>query len=144
MLYDIGNIGISDELLKKRGQLTKEEFEIIQKHPILGAEVVKKIDQLKDVAPIIRAHHERYDGTGYPEGLKGEEIPLGARIIAVADAFDEMTNENGENLSLYFASEALKNNRGSQFDPEIVDLFFHIYKDKTLEEIQEYVFRDSL
>lgn len=143
MLHDIGNIGISDELLKKKGNLTQEEFEIIKNHPILGSEIVKKIDQLRDIAPIIRAHHERYDGTGYPDGLKGEEIPLVARIITVADAFDEMTNENGENLSLYFASEAFKNNRGFQFDPDMVDLFFHIYKDKTLEEMQGYILRDS-
>jgi len=144
MLHDIGNIGIRDELLRKKDNLTGEEFEIIKNHPILGAEIVKRIDQLRDTAPIIRAHHERYDGTGYPDGLKGEEIPLAARIISVADAFDEMTNENGENLSLYFGSEALKNNRGSQFDSDIVDLFFNIYKDKTLEEMQEFMLSDSL
>ena len=142
ILHDIGNVGISDALLKKREGLTAEEFEIIKHHPILGSEMIKRIEQLKDVAPVVRAHHERYDGAGYPDGLKGEEIPLAARIIAVADAFDEMTNQNGENLSLYFASEAIKNNSGTQFDPQIVDAFFNIYKDKTLDEMQEYMHKD--
>jgi len=140
ILHDIGNIGISDDLLRKREGLTAEEFEIIKNHPILGSEMIKRIEQLRDVAPVVRAHHERYDGAGYPDGLKGEDIPLAARIIAVADAFDEMTNQNGEYLSLYFASEAIKNNRGTQFDPQIVDVFFDIYRDKTLEEMQEYIY----
>ena len=91
VLHDIGKIGISDTVLNKVGKLTDAEFELIQAHTTIGAHVVKPVGFLRGVSQVIRHHHERYDGRGYPDGLKGEEIPLGARIMAVADAFDAMT-----------------------------------------------------
>ncbi|MBL4936391.1 HD domain-containing protein [Clostridium sp. YIM B02515] len=141
MLHDIGNVAVSDEILNRKGKLPEEQYEIVKKHSEIGAIMLDKIEQLKDIAPAIRAHHERYDGTGYPDNLKGEEIPLFARIIAVADAFEAMTNDRPyrEALNLYFAAEELSNNKGTQFDPRIVDIFFEIYKDKKLEEIQTSV-----
>ena len=141
MLHDIGNVAVSDEILNRKGKLPEEQYEIVKKHSEIGAAMLDKIEQLKDIAPAIRAHHERYDGTGYPDKLKGEEIPLFARIIAVADAFEAMTNDRPyrEALNLYFAAEELSNNKGIQFDPRIVDIFFEIYKDKKLEEIQTSV-----
>lgn len=141
MLHDIGNVVLNDEILNKRGKYTDDEYEIVKKHSEIGAVMLNKIDQLKEIIPSIKAHHEWYDGTGYPDGLKGEEIPLFARIIAVADAFEAMTINRPyrEALNLYFAAEELSKNKGIQFDPEIVDIFFKIYKDKKLEEIQTYV-----
>ena len=91
VLHDIGKIGISDTVLNKVGKLTDAEFELIQSHTTIGAHVVKPVGFLRGVSLVIRHHHERYDGRGYPDGLQGEEIPLGARIMAVADAFDAMT-----------------------------------------------------
>lgn len=141
MLHDIGNLSISDELLNKKGKYTEEEFELIKKHSEIGADMLKNIDQLKEVIPAIRSHHERFDGTGYPDGLLGENIPLFSRIIALADAFDAMTNDRPykASTSIFFAAEELKNNKALQFDPKLVDVFFEIYKDKKLAEIQSYV-----
>lgn len=144
MLHDIGNLAISDELLTKRSSYTEEEFEIVKAHAETGASMLQKIDQLKQIIPVIRSHHERYDGKGYPDGLKGEQIPICSRIIAVADAFDAMTNDRPHkaSMNLYFAAEELSKNKGIQFDPNVVDTFFRIYKDKKLEEIQEYVYKE--
>nr|WP_286207899.1 HD domain-containing phosphohydrolase [Clostridium caldaquaticum] len=142
MLHDIGNVAISDEVLAKRGKLSEEEFEIVKKHSEIGANMLNKIDQLKDIVPSIRAHHERYDGSGYPDGLKGEEIPLMARIISVAEAFEAMTNDRPyrEAMDLYFAFEELLNNRGKKFDPEVVDVFYKIYKEVKVDKIESYVY----
>ncbi len=93
ILHDIGKIGISDAVLNKVGKLTDAEFRLIQSHTTIGARVVKPMGVLRGVSQVIRHHHERYDGRGYPDGLKGEEIPLAARILAVADAFDAMTSD---------------------------------------------------
>src|SRR5690606_20972016 len=89
--HDIGKIGISDTVLNKVGKLTDEEFKLIQSHTEIGDRMVRPVGSLRGVAQVIRHHHERYDGRGYPDGIQGEEIPLGARIMAVADAFDAMT-----------------------------------------------------
>lgn len=144
MLHDIGNLSINDELLNKKGKFTEDEFEIIKKHSEIGAEMLENIDHLKEVVPIIRAHHENFDGTGYPYGLKGEEIPICSRIIALTDAFDAMTNDRPykASMNIYFAADELKKNKGVQFDPKLVDTFFEIYKDKKLEEIQSYILND--
>lgn len=141
LLHDIGILSIKDELLNKKGRFTENEYDSIKIHPEVGAELLRNIEQLKDITPSIRSHHEKYDGTGYPDGLKGEEIPLFARIIAVADAFDAMTNNRPykASMNMYFAAEELQKNKGKQFDPKIVDAFFEIYKDKKLEEIQDFV-----
>lgn len=144
MLHDIGNLSIGDEMLNKKGKFTEGEFEVVKQHSIIGADMLAKIDQLKDIIPIIRSHHERYDGKGYPNGLCGEQIPICARIIAVADAFDAMTNDRPykASMTLYFAADELAKNKGAQFDPAVVDTFFQIYKDKKLEEIQTYVYNE--
>lgn len=145
MIYDIGKIGVNDEVLNKKGELSREELYSIKQHPILGAEAIKKIDQLKHLAPIIRAHHERFDGAGYPDGLKGQDIPIIARIIAVADAFDAMISDKSYKpaLNLNIAVGELKKNKGNQFDPEVVDVFLRAFKGKTLDEILEYIYKEQ-
>lgn len=145
MIYDIGKIGVNDEVLKKKGELTREELHSIKQHPILGAEAIKKIEQLKHLAPIIRAHHERFDGAGYPDGLKGKDIPLISRIIAVADAFDAMVSDKSceSALNINNAVGELKKNRGIQYDPEVVDVFLKAFKGKTLGEIHDYIYKEQ-
>lgn len=125
LLHDIGKIGIMEQILNKPGRLTNEEFEIIKKHPVIGYEILRSIDFLKDVTLLVKYHHERWDGKGYPDGLKGEEIPLGARIISVADTFDAMTSDRPyrKGLPVEVAVEEIKRCSGTQFDPEIVDAF---------------------
>jgi len=125
LLHDIGKIGIQDKILLKDSKLTGEEYEVIKKHPVFGAEILENIDQLKDVVPSVRGHHERYDGKGYPDGKKGEQIPLIARIIAVADAFDAMTS-NRPYISNKEKEQALNEifkNINTQFDPVVVKAF---------------------
>ncbi|MDD2715980.1 MAG: GAF domain-containing protein [Candidatus Wallbacteria bacterium] len=125
LLHDIGKIGIPEEIIGKRAKLTDMEFKIIQNHPNIGSSIVDPIVFLQDKIPSIRYHHERYDGKGYPEGLKGDTIPLFARIIAVADTFDAMTSNRPyrEGLPLAFAVDEIRKNSGSQFDPKIVTAF---------------------
>ena len=131
LLHDIGKIGIPESILDKPGKLTKEEYEIVKRHPEIGAEILSSIRQFEEVVPAIRHHHERYDGRGYPDGLKGEEIPVMARIIAVADAFDAMLSKRPyrDALSLNSAVKELQRNKGSQFDPQIVDILLNIIPD---------------
>jgi diguanylate cyclase (GGDEF)-like protein/PAS domain S-box-containing protein/putative nucleotidyltransferase with HDIG domain len=125
LLHDIGKIGVSQEILTKKSSLTEREFEVLKKHPSIGANILKDVRFLEKEIPIILHHHERYDGTGYPQGLKGREIPLGARIMAVADAFDAMTTDREfkRKLALAEAVAELKRGSGSQFAPEIVEIF---------------------
>lgn len=123
-IHDIGKIGIDENILRKRGPLTAEEFSEIKKHPGIGATIVQAVPFLEDAVPVILHHHEKYDGTGYPGGLKGEEIPMNARIVMVADAVDAMRNARPyrDSLSMDTILSELINNAGTQFDPEIVDL----------------------
>ncbi len=126
VLHDIGKIGVRDNVLLKESSLTDAEFEQIKMHPVYGEEIISRISQLKSAIPGVKHHHEKFNGRGYPDGLKGEEIDITARIIAVADSFDAMTSNrpyrNG--LSVEVAFEELRKYSGSQFDPEIVDAFF--------------------
>jgi len=124
-LHDIGKIGVEIAILHKPGSLTPEEWKIIHQHPVNGSAIVRELGFLKELVPIILYHHERYDGKGYPEKKKNEEIPLGARILAVADSFDAMISKRAyrDALSKKKAVEELKCNRGTQFDPAIVDAF---------------------
>ena len=126
LLHDIGKIGIPDGILRKPGKLTEEEWQIMKQHPMLGYKILKNIKQLNDVAEIVLHHHERFDGTGYPVGLKGEEIPLGSRIFSVADTIDAMTSDRPYRKALSFeeTAEELKKWSGRQFDPEVVNAFF--------------------
>ncbi|MBI5664418.1 MAG: HD domain-containing protein [Nitrospirae bacterium] len=128
ILHDIGKIGTFDGLLDKPGKLTDEEYELVKKHPEKGVEIITPIKQLNDVIPGVLHHHERYDGKGYPMGLKGADIPLCASILAVADSFDSMTADRPYRSSPGFdyAVSELKRCSGSQFDPKIVDLFMKV------------------
>ncbi|MBI5206427.1 MAG: GAF domain-containing protein, partial [Candidatus Firestonebacteria bacterium] len=124
-LHDIGKIGISELIINKDRFLTKEEFAIIKKHPVIGASIIEPIEFLKPIRSIIRHHHEHYDGNGYPDGLEGENIIFEARILAVADAYDAMTSDRPYRnaLSSQQALVELKKNAGTQFDPKIVGIF---------------------
>lgn len=137
ILHDIGKIVIQDEVLLKSAPLSGEEWEQMKKHPITGAEMIKDIAYLAPAAPIIRHHHERWDGTGYPDGLKGEEIPLGARIVAVADSFDAMSIDrpyrNGR--SLEDAYREILACSGSHFDPQVVKAFQRAWEQNKIQEI---------
>lgn len=128
IVHDVGKIGVPESILNKPGSLTKEEFSYITLHPEKGASILSHISWLEDVVPVVLAHHERYDGGGYPMGLKGEEIPLLSRILAVADAFDAMTSDRSyrKALPLPVAVQELKRHAGKQFDPRVVEAFLEI------------------
>ena len=123
-LHDIGKIGIPDVILNKPGKLTESEFAIIRKHPEIGGTIVGKVKAFSDVADIVRHHHERFDGKGYPDQLCGMEISLGARIVAVADSFDAMITMRSYRLpkTVHEAMVEMERCRGSQFDPTIVEV----------------------
>ena len=125
MLHDIGMIGVSDDILYKIGSLNQEEYDQIKKHINYSVKILEDIKQLKDVVEIIKYHHEKYDGTGYPTGIKGDEIPVGSRIIALADAFDSIVSNRiyRNRLDYSDALQEIKNNAGSQFDPKVVAAF---------------------
>lgn len=127
-LHDIGNIGIPDAILNKPARLTDEEYAVIKEHTIIGAEILKNITLVKHVVEVARSHHECYDGTGYPDGRKGEEIPIEARIIAVADSYDAMRSRRiyRNMLKPEAIYEQFQKNRGVQFDPEITDTFLRL------------------
>jgi len=128
LLHDIGKIGTYGRLLEKSEKLTTEEFDLIKKHPVQGAEILRGIKHFDDVRLIIKHHHENMDGTGYPNGLKGGEIPLGARIVHVADAFDTMTEDRPYRpaLSIDHAIGEIKRFSGRQFDPDVVDAWMRV------------------
>lgn len=125
LLHDIGKIGVPDSLLLKPARLTDEEYEQIKLHVLESAQIIATIPFLSDVVPMVRHHHERWDGTGYPDGLAGLEIPAASRVLAVADAFDAMTTDRPYRLALdlQVARGYLIDGRGSQFDPAMVDAF---------------------
>jgi putative two-component system response regulator len=132
LLHDIGKIGIKDEVLQKPGPLSAGEYQYIQEHPLIGAKIVEEIDFFKDKIPMIRHHHEHFDGSGYPDGLIGEAIPLEARIITVPDAFDAMASlrPHRKALPLQDILVELEKGKGRQFDPKILEIFLRekIYK----------------
>jgi putative nucleotidyltransferase with HDIG domain len=132
LLHDIGKIGIRDDILLKSGQLTDEEYTQIKKHPLKGEEIIKSLPFLGEVSPLVRHHHERFDGRGYPDGIKGEDIEIGARIMALADSFDAMTTKRPyrEPLSLEKVKEELIKNKNTQFDPSLVDCFIKILENE--------------
>jgi ribonuclease P protein subunit RPR2 len=122
LLHDIGKIAVPDAILRKAGPLTDEEVTVMRQHPCLGYEILCGIGFLSDALPIVLHHHERFDGKGYPNGLAGEQIPIGARIFSVVDAFDAMTADRHYRraLSLDQAISELRRNSGTQFDPEVI------------------------
>ncbi|MBE3125543.1 MAG: response regulator [Acidobacteria bacterium] len=128
LLHDVGKIKIPDAILHKPGKLTDAEFMLIKEHPARGESILSPVIELKDIARIVRSHHERYDGTGYPDKLKGREIPLGARIMAIADTYDSITSERPyrKPASHRFAVKEIISCSGTQFDPEVVEHFLEI------------------
>jgi PAS domain S-box-containing protein/putative nucleotidyltransferase with HDIG domain len=128
LLHDVGKIGTYDVILDKPGELTDEEFALIRMHPVRGEEILKPIKQLRTLIPIVRHHHERLDGSGYPDGLKNDEIPLFSKIICVADSFDAMTDNRPYRVSpsRTFAISELTRCKGTQFDPEVVEAFLRL------------------
>ncbi len=132
ILHDIGKIGIPETILKKPGKLTPEEYEVMKQHPVLGAKIVQQIKFLQPVIPLVRADHERWDGKGYPDGLNGEGIPLGARVVAIVDAYDAMTSDRVYRKApgKEYALAELQKYAGTQFDPHLVKLFLEILEKK--------------
>lgn len=140
MLHDIGKIGIPDKVLNKPGKLTDEEYEIMKSHVSRGAEILRNFNLIDHVADGALYHHERYDGRGYIHGLKGEEIPLNARIIGIADAFDAMTANRvyRKKLDIETVISELRKGRGTQFDPHLVDIMLGLIDDGTIDITQIY------
>jgi len=134
MLHDIGKIGIDDKILNKPGKLTEEEWAIMKRHPEIGYRIARASHKLARIADYILTHHERWDGAGYPKGLKGEDIPLLSRILAVADAYDAMTEDRvyRKAMSKEQAVEEIRRNAGTQFDPLIANIFI----ETILEEVK--------
>jgi putative nucleotidyltransferase with HDIG domain len=138
-LHDIGKIGIRDDILLKPGRLTDEEFDKIKEHPTIGANILEQMGFWEKERQIIRCHHERYDGTGYPDGLKQEQIPFLARILSVADVYDAMASDRAyrkrmeEEVILKIINEGI----GSQFDPDVVAAFREVYNQGTILQYME-------
>jgi putative nucleotidyltransferase with HDIG domain len=137
LLHDIGKIGVPDAILRKPGRLDNEEFALMRKHPEIGAQILQGIDALAPAIPFVIAHHERWDGKGYPRQLKGEEIPLEGRILAIADSFDAMTSLRAYRtpLSLETAAEEIKRCAGTQFDPSLVPIFVSLFEDGVIQQV---------
>jgi putative nucleotidyltransferase with HDIG domain len=131
LLHDIGKIGVEDHILNKQGPLTKKEWDVIKTHPEVGANIIRGLSGLEKIAPLISAHHERIDGTGYPKGLKQDDIPLGARIISVVDSYTAMTEGRvyQQARSHDEAVLELKRYSGKMYDPEVVRKFVQLFED---------------
>ncbi|MCE7875206.1 HD domain-containing protein [bacterium CPR1] len=132
LLHDIGKVKIPSEILHKSGKLSEEEFQIVKQHPIFGEEIVRPIASLRHLCPTIRGHHERWDGKGYPDGLKGTQIPLAARIIAVADVFDALISPRPykPGMPLEKVRSIMLEGRGTHFDPMLLDAFMRVIDDR--------------
>ncbi|MBC8015809.1 MAG: HD-GYP domain-containing protein [Sporomusaceae bacterium] len=145
-LHDIGKIGIPDSILNKPGKLTEGEFAIIRQHPEIGGDIVSKVKVFHSVVDIVRHHHERFDGKGYPDKLCGAEISIGARIVSVADAFDAMISMRSYRppLNVSEAIGELERCQGSQFDPDIVDVLKGLINNNELQCINtESIYRSK-
>lgn len=141
LFHDIGKIGVPDSILQKNGKLSDDEYSEIKNHPTIGVHILSNATMFEDILPIVKHHHERYDGRGYPGQLKGEEIPYLARIAAVADSFDAMTSKRvyRDSLPMDVVISEFEKNKGTQFDPQITDAFLDILKNNfdKIKEIQE-------
>jgi cyclic di-GMP phosphodiesterase len=137
MLHDIGKCKIPDAILNKAGPLDEEEWKVMRRHPEYGAEIVSKIDFLRGAADVVRNHHEKYDGSGYPRGLKAEEIPLGARIFMVVDAYDTITSKRSykDAQSPESALAEIRRCSGSHFDPAVVEAFERVFPQAAADTI---------
>lgn len=125
LLHDIGKIGISERILNKKGPLSASEWSVMKTHPLIGAQIVSQIRFLGDAVDVIRCHHEWFDGTGYPHGLEGDDIPLTARIFSVVDAFDAMTSDRPyrKAMPIEEALDEISGGSGTHFDPEVIEAF---------------------
>jgi putative nucleotidyltransferase with HDIG domain len=132
ILHDIGKIGISDRVLRKKSTLSEEDWVLIKMHPTIGSNIVCSIDAYPSLAPTISAHQEKYDGTGYPKGLSGKNIPLGARILGIADAYQAMVEDRYYRQARTHeeAVAELQKVKGTQFDPEVLDVFLNVVNSK--------------
>ena len=137
MLHDIGKIGVPDSILKKPGALDDEEYALIKNHTLWGAEILKNVTNVPDAKVVARSHHERWDGTGYPDGLAGMQIPLCARIVAIADAYDAMSSARvyRQPLARSAIRSELLRGRGTQFDPQLLDAFLPLFDSGELDKI---------
>lgn len=140
LLHDIGKIGIRDDIINKTNKLTDEEFQVIKNHPVIGHDILKNMTEIPNIEYGARWHHEKYDGTGYPDGLKGEEIPEYARIICVADAYDAMTSTRSYRaaMSQQKVRQEIENGKGKQFDPVIAQIMIDM-----IDEDKKYTMRDE-
>lgn len=139
LLHDIGKISIPDAILTKPGKLTPDEFETIKSHAQEGYKILKDVKIQEDIAAGAHYHHERYDGTGYPDGLIGKDIPLVARIIAVADAFDAMSSTRSyrKRLPLDYIAQEIETYAGTQFDPEVANAFLSLYEEGAFDNLRD-------
>jgi HD-GYP domain-containing protein (c-di-GMP phosphodiesterase class II) len=130
LLHDVGKIGIDDRILRKPGALSDDEFEVMKQHPAKGAAIMSGVAQLIDIIPGMKYHHEKWSGGGYPDGLEGEQIPMQARIVAIADTFDAMTTNRPyqKAMELNYVVEKIKSFGGTRFDPRVVDAFVNAVK----------------
>lgn len=139
LFHDVGKIGVPDSILQKNAKLTDDEYSQIKNHPTIGAHILSTASIFQDIIPIVKHHHERYDGNGYPSSLKGEEIPYLARIATVADSFDAMTSRRvyRDSLPMDIVISEIEKNKGTQFDPQVADAFLDILKNdySSIEEI---------
>jgi putative nucleotidyltransferase with HDIG domain len=140
LLHDIGKVAVPDSILYKPGSLTVEERALMTRHPVIGSEIVSGIEFLAEAAKVVRSHHERWDGTGYPDGLAGEQIPVAARVFAVADVLDALTTDRPyrRGMPLAKARRIIVEGSGSQFDPRVVKALSEI-DDATIERIGQEV-----
>lgn len=141
LLHDIGKIGVNEELLSRPGKLTDNEFEQIKLHPVIGANILKEIQNFDPVTEFVKFHHEKYDGSGYPYRIKGDKIPLEARIITLADSFDAMTSDRSyrKGMSLQEALDEVRRSSGSHFDPKVVDAFLNYFNKSGIALREEMV-----
>ncbi|MBQ6207499.1 MAG: HD domain-containing protein [Oscillospiraceae bacterium] len=139
LLHDVGKIGVPDAVINKPGKLTDEEYERIKNHPVMGARILKAIREMPNLVTGARWHHEKYDGSGYPDGLKGEDIPEQARIIGVADAYDAMTSNRSYRrfMDQSVVREQIAKGKGTQFDPRFADIMLQMIDEDTKYQMRE-------
>jgi len=137
LVHDIGKLLIPIKILNKKDKLTDKEFELIKEHPVLGSRALESSNSLKPIARYVKSHHERWDGRGYPEGLKENEIPLISQILSVADAWDAMLSRRSyrDSMSFEYALKEIKRNKGTQFSPKVVDAFIKIIENDNIKEL---------
>jgi hypothetical protein len=143
LLHDLGKLALPDAILDKPSSLTELEWQVVGEHPRIGQVILEQATSMREAVPIVLHHHERYDGTGYPHGLRGEEIPLGARIVAVADAYHAMVHDRPYKSALSHAQALaeLRRHASTQFDPTVVEVFSAIFGDEVPSDGQEEVQR---